>query len=76
MDLFFQSVPGERKRRFHFHHFLALIDEFYGCRIKLGVAAERHFSAIYRGECLAFEYQRCLSRLQAMQSRSWLQHCH
>lgn len=53
--------------------FLALVDEFYECRIKLVVTAERSFFEIYQGKQLKFEYQRCLSRLQEMQSEVYLQ---
>lgn len=53
--------------------FLALIDEFYERRVKLVISAEVIMTDLYRGRHLNFEYQRCLSRLQEMQSQMWLQ---
>ncbi len=52
--------------------FLALVDEFYERRVKLIISAEASMFEIYRGEHLKFEYQRCLSRLQEMQSEEYL----
>jgi len=52
--------------------FLALVDEFYERHVKLVVAAETSLFDIYQGERLKFEYQRCLSRLQEMQSEEYL----
>lgn len=52
--------------------FLALVDEFYERRVKLIIAAEATMFEIYCGERLKFEYQRCLSRLQEMQSEEYL----
>ncbi|WP_145500813.1 cell division protein ZapE, partial [Yersinia bercovieri] len=52
--------------------FLALVDEFYERRVKLIIAAETSMFEIYGGERLKFEYQRCLSRLQEMQSEEYL----
>ena len=52
--------------------FLALVDEFYERHVKLVVAAEASLFEIYQGERLKFEYQRCLSRLQEMQSEEYL----
>lgn len=56
--------------------FLALVDEFYERRVKLIISAECDMFTLYRGDRLKFEYQRCLSRLQEMQSEesasSWL----
>ncbi|RWR01544.1 hypothetical protein ED28_13735 [[Pantoea] beijingensis] len=52
--------------------FLALVDEFYERHVKLVVAAEASLFDIYQGERLKFEYQRCLSRLQEMQSEEYL----
>lgn len=52
--------------------FLALVDEFYERHVKLVVAAETTLFEIYQGERLKFEYQRCLSRLQEMQSEEYL----
>lgn len=52
--------------------FLALVDEFYERRVKLVVSAETSLHEIYQGAKLKFEYQRCVSRLQEMQSEEYL----
>ena len=52
--------------------FLALVDEFYERHVKLVVSADAGMHDIYRGDRLKFEYQRCLSRLQEMQSEEYL----
>ncbi|MDN0086354.1 cell division protein ZapE [Yersinia nurmii] len=52
--------------------FLALVDEFYERRVKLIISAEASMFEIYQGDRLKFEYQRCLSRLQEMQSEEYL----
>lgn len=56
--------------------FLALVDEFYERHVKLVVCAEAALGDIYRGNQLNFEYQRCLSRLQEMQSEEYLRRPH
>lgn len=52
--------------------FLALVDEFYERHIKLVIGAEALMFEIYQGVQLKFEFQRCLSRLQEMQSEEYL----
>ncbi|WP_034946850.1 cell division protein ZapE [Erwinia oleae] len=52
--------------------FLALVDEFYERHVKLVVSAEASLHEIYQGAKLKFEYQRCMSRLQEMQSEEYL----
>ncbi|SFN26822.1 cell division protein ZapE [Izhakiella capsodis] len=52
--------------------FLALVDEFYERHVKLIISAEASLHEIYQGERLKFEYQRCISRLQEMQSEEYL----
>lgn len=52
--------------------FLALVDEFYERHVKLIISAQTPMFDIYSGERLKFEYQRCLSRLQEMQSEEYL----
>ena len=52
--------------------FIALIDEFYERKVKLIINAEAPMESLYQGTLLAFEYQRCLSRLQEMQSEEYL----
>ncbi len=56
--------------------FLALVDEFYERHVKLVVAAETSLYEIYQGTRLKFEYQRCMSRLQEMQSEEYLRLTH
>ncbi len=56
--------------------FIALIDEFYERKIKLIINAEVPMAQIYQGQQLQFEYQRCLSRLQEMQSEEYLKMPH
>lgn len=64
-------VMGPRKENAA-RRFLALVDEFYECHVKLVIAAETSMFEIYQEEQLKFEYQRCLSRLQEMQSEEYL----
>lgn len=52
--------------------FIALIDEFYERKVKLIINAQAPMESLYQGQLLAFEYQRCLSRLQEMQSEEYL----
>ncbi|KEY59957.1 cell division protein ZapE [Serratia sp. DD3] len=52
--------------------FLALVDEFYERHVNLVISAEGSMFEIYQGEQLKFEFQRCLSRLQEMQSEEYL----
>ncbi|MCU6389186.1 AFG1 family ATPase [Enterobacter quasiroggenkampii] len=52
--------------------FIALVDEFYERHVKLVVSAEVPLYEVYQGERLKFEFQRCLSRLQEMQSEEYL----
>ncbi|MBE8596957.1 cell division protein ZapE [Xenorhabdus sp. BG5] len=52
--------------------FIALVDEFYERQVKLIINADAPMELIYQGELLTFEYQRCLSRLQEMQSEEYL----
>lgn len=56
--------------------FIALVDEFYERHVKLVVSAEVPLYDIYQGERLKFEFQRCLSRLQEMQSEEYLKRPH
>ncbi|AUX74074.1 cell division protein ZapE [Erwinia pyrifoliae] len=56
--------------------FLALVDEFYERHVKLVVSAETSLFKIYQGARLKFEYQRCISRLQEMQSEEYLRLAH
>lgn len=56
--------------------FIALVDEFYERHVKLVVSAQAPLHEIYRGERVKFEFQRCLSRLQEMQSEEYLKREH
>ena len=51
--------------------FLNLIDAFYDQHVYLLLSAHIELDAIYKGELLVFEFERALSRLHEMQSRSW-----
>ncbi|UVK77380.1 MAG: cell division factor ZapE with ATPase activity [Sodalis sp. Fle] len=51
--------------------FLALVDEFYERHVKLVITAAVPMVALYQGNMLKFEYQRCISRLQEMQSEEY-----
>ncbi|EOC0124005.1 cell division protein ZapE [Cronobacter sakazakii] len=56
--------------------FIALVDEFYERQVKLVVSADAPLENIYQGEQLQFEFKRCLSRLQEMQSEEYLKRPH
>ncbi|MBU2893232.1 AFG1 family ATPase [Colwellia sp. D2M02] len=47
--------------------FIALVDEFYDQNIVLIISAEVDIEALYQGQQLAFEFERCKSRLYQMQ---------
>lgn len=52
--------------------FIALVDEFYERHVKLIISAEVPMSELYTQGGLTFEFKRCLSRLQEMQSHDYL----
>ncbi|MEM6640050.1 MAG: cell division protein ZapE [Pseudomonadota bacterium] len=52
--------------------FIALIDELYDRRVNLLLSAAVPMLALYDGERLTFEFQRTYSRLQEMQSESYI----
>ena len=56
--------------------FIALVDEFYDRNVKLVVSAAAAPEALYRGERLAFEFERTRSRLVEMQTREYLARAH
>lgn len=56
--------------------FISLIDEFYERHVKLIIIAATPLSGLYVGERLGFEFERTLSRLQEMQSKSYLEKGH
>lgn len=56
--------------------FIALVDEFYDRRVNLVVSAAAAPSQLYRGDRLAFEFERTASRLVEMQSEEYLASSH
>ncbi|RUO26641.1 cell division protein ZapE [Aliidiomarina minuta] len=52
--------------------FIALVDEFYERHVKLIMSAEVPLTELYQGGRLSFEFKRCISRLQEMQSQEYL----
>ncbi len=56
--------------------FMNLIDEFYDRNVKLIISAESTPDKLYQGRQMIFEYQRTASRLQEMQSRTYLARSH
>jgi len=52
--------------------FIALVDEFYERNVKLIISAEVALEKLYLDGRLQFEFKRCLSRLQEMQSHDYL----
>ncbi len=56
--------------------FISLVDEFYDRRVKLILSAAAGVDSIYRGNKLAFEFQRTVSRLLEMQSTRYLHAAH
>lgn len=56
--------------------FIALVDEFYERNVKLIISAEVPMDSLYQGGILNFEFKRCLSRLQEMQSQEYLAKAH
>ena len=52
--------------------FIAMVDEFYERHVKLIISAEVTLESLYQGQRLAFEFKRCMSRLQEMQSHEYL----
>ena len=56
--------------------FIALVDEFYERNVKLIISAEVAMENLYQGGILSFEFKRCLSRLQEMQSTEYLARPH
>ncbi len=52
--------------------FIAMVDEFYERNVKLIISAEVAMETLYNEGNLSFEFKRCLSRLQEMQSHDYL----
>ncbi len=56
--------------------FIALVDEFYERKVKLIISAAVPMEQLYTQGILSFEFKRCLSRLQEMQSQDYLALAH
>jgi cell division protein ZapE len=56
--------------------FISLVDEFYDHNVKLILSAAAPVDELYRGERLAFEFERTRSRLLEMQSHEYLAGTH
>ena len=56
--------------------FIAMIDEFYERHVKVIISAEVAMPSLYTEGRLNFEFKRCLSRLQEMQSTDYLKKQH
>lgn len=56
--------------------FIAMVDEFYERHVKLIMSAAVPMTELYGEGLLNFEFQRCLSRLQEMQSHEYLARVH
>jgi cell division protein ZapE len=56
--------------------FIALVDEFYDRNVKLVMSAAALPDALYRGERLAFAFERTRSRLAEMQTHDYLARPH
>ena len=56
--------------------FISLVDEFYERRVKLILSAEVDIESLYTEGQLTFEFRRCVSRLQEMQSQEYLAMAH
>ncbi len=52
--------------------FIAMVDEFYERKVKLIMSAAVPMPELYKKGRLSFEFKRCLSRLQEMQSHDYL----
>jgi cell division protein ZapE len=67
----FEDGANDPARRF-----IALVDEFYDRNVKLVVSAAAPADRLYRGERLAFEFERTRSRLAEMQTHEYLARPH
>lgn len=63
----FDVTEEDQARRF-----ISLVDEFYERRVNLILSADVAVDALYKGERLAFEFDRTVSRLIEMQSNAYL----
>jgi cell division protein ZapE len=75
--VFVSGVPVfEEGRNDPARRFIALVDEFYDRNVKLVLSAAAPPDALYRGERLAFEFERTRSRLAEMQTHEYLARPH
>ena len=56
--------------------FIALVDEFYERNVTLIISAAMPIEQLYSDGLLSFEFKRCISRLQEMQSLEYLSQPH
>lgn len=56
--------------------FISMVDEFYERKVKLIISAEVPLEQLYSDGSLNFEFKRCVSRLQEMQSHEYLAEPH
>lgn len=56
--------------------FIAMVDEFYERKVKLIISAAVPLDRLYTTGTLGFEFRRCISRLQEMQSHEYLAEPH
>jgi cell division protein ZapE len=56
--------------------FIAMVDEFYERNVKLIISAQVELNELYTEGTLNFEFKRCISRLQEMQSHDYLAEAH
>jgi cell division protein ZapE len=66
----------DRRTEDQARRFVALVDEFYDRGVKLILSAAADVKELYRGERLAFEFDRTASRLTEMQSANYLARPH
>ncbi|CAG8998939.1 MAG: Cell division protein ZapE [Candidatus Celerinatantimonas neptuna] len=52
--------------------FITVVDEFYERHVALLISAECSSDLLYQGKRLAFEFERCQSRMQEMRSEQYL----
>jgi cell division protein ZapE len=72
--LFLEAVPLlTPDRRNEAARFVSLIDALYEARVKLITLAEAEPEALYPAGDGAFEFERTVSRLQEMRSKSWVE---
>ena len=72
--VFLEAVPQlSAERRNEAARFVSLIDALYEGRVKLVVLAEAEPEGLYPAGDGAFEFERTVSRLQEMRSKSWFE---